>query len=351
MRSVLALAFLLVLGLDPADARGEGITVLLVGDTGGFDDHGFNASALEGARRAAAQRDVTLVTVTAGDPGYGPNELFGRMEAAIHRVEPDVVIFVGFTFGDILPRLAGRHPGRLFAIVDVPDFWGAPNVRGIVFAVDEVSLAAGYLAAGMAAILDPGGAAVQQFGGFPIPPVAEFMVGFASGLALYNEEHPPGAALLEEPRYTCGFGPLDGVGPTLAGLGGGADVIFPVAGAAVFGAIDTVLADERGAALIGVDVDPTLLPFLSDDAKALFLTSVLKKVDVGVEEAILDAADGRPWDDWQGTLANESVGLAPYGAFEERVPDWLRSEVDALLAGGVDTGWPAPVPDPTACDP
>ena len=54
---------------------------------------------------------------------------------------------------------------------------------GIVFAMDEPSFMAGYLAAGMSKT-----GAVGTFGGINIPPVAVFMDGFVAGVNYYNKQ-------------------------------------------------------------------------------------------------------------------------------------------------------------------
>lgn len=37
-----------------------------------------------------------------------------------------------------------------------------------------------------------------------------------------------------------------------------------------------------------------------------------------------------------GTLENEGVGLAPYGAFEDSIPEELKAEIEAVKAGIID---------------
>ena len=74
------------------------------------------------------------------------------------------------------------------------------------------------------------------------------------------------------------------------------------------------------------------------------LTSVMKNMDVAVENAVTAAYNG----DFQGgvyvgTLENDGVGLAPFHEFESALPAGLTDELAQVQAGLIDgsisTGW------------
>ncbi len=66
----------------------------------------------------------------------------------------------------------------------------------------------------------------------------------------------------------------------------------------------------------------------------LFLTSVNKGIASSVEAAIKQAASGSfAGGNYEGTLANGGVGLAPYHQFDSKIPSSLKSEIDTIKAG------------------
>ena len=119
----------------------------------------------------------------------------------------------------------------------------------------------------------------------------------------------------------------------------GADIIMPVAGPVGLGTAAVV--QERGGMLVGVDTDWTVS---APEYEEIVLTSVLKKMDVAVFEAIRQVVEGTfEGGTYVGTLENDGVGLAPFHTFEDEVPQDLKDELAELqqqvLAGEVWTGW------------
>jgi hypothetical protein len=180
-----------------------------------------------------------------------------------------------------------------------------------------------------------------------------FMVGFEHGVAYYNEQN--GAAVQLLGWQTDPGNPIGGAGvftgsftePNVAApittelFDQGCDIIFPVAGAL---AVTTAqLADEAGRTVIGVDADQTRT---EPDLAGVYLTSVVKRIDVTVFEAIKAIHEGtfEGGENLIGTLENGGVGLAPFHEFEAEVPQQLKDDLAAieqgLIAGTVSTGWP-----------
>jgi basic membrane protein A len=75
---------------------------------------------------------------------------------------------------------------------------------------------------------------------------------------------------------------------------------------------------------------------VADDCD-LFLTSVMKNMDVAVRDVTLEAADDNfEGGLYTGTLENEGVALGPFNEFDDQVPDELKSAVDDLRQQIID---------------
>ncbi|MDP2013581.1 MAG: BMP family ABC transporter substrate-binding protein, partial [Actinomycetota bacterium] len=69
----------------------------------------------------------------------------------------------------------------------------------------------------------------------------------------------------------------------------------------------------------------------------VYLTSVLKNMDVTTFDAIKSVFDGTfKGGTVVGTLANGGVALAPYHDFEASVPTELQDQITALQTGIID---------------
>ena len=69
----------------------------------------------------------------------------------------------------------------------------------------------------------------------------------------------------------------------------------------------------------------------------MLLTSVMKGMDVAVDDAIKDAEDGKFTNElYVGTLENGGVGLAPFHDFDSKVPTGLKAELDELKQQIID---------------
>ncbi|MEM9515466.1 MAG: BMP family ABC transporter substrate-binding protein [Actinomycetota bacterium] len=295
-----------------------------VTDVGGVDDRGFNQLAFEGAQEAEAQFGIEArVLESQSDADYSANIQSFVDEGC------SIIITVGFLLGDATAEFAGNNPDQQFAIVDVAYEEPIANVRTLNFDVADPSFVAGYLAAGMTET-----GTVATYGGINIPPVTVFMDGFVNGVAYYNEQKGTEVVALgwdgTDGTFAGNFENLDD-GERIASsfADEGADIIFPVAGPVGLGSAS--FASEDGTVrIIGVDNDM----FEADPANSsVYLTSVLKKIDVAVFDAIETVVvNGEAGGDYVGTLENEGVGIAPYHDQAGDVPQELQDEVTALTA-------------------
>ena len=311
-----------------------------VTDVGGVDDKGFNQKAYKGVTDAADQLGVeAAVLESQAETDYAPN-----IQAFVDQ-GCNVIVTVGFLLGDATMTAANANPDIPFTIVDYAygeNEDGTPmitnnNVLGQVFNTDEAAFLAGYLAAGTTK-----SGKVGTFGGINIPPVTIFMDGFYYGVQKYNADNGTKVEVLgwdpktQKGLFTENFEKLDD-GRTFAQnlVDEGADIVMPVAGPVGLGS--AALATELGTdklMIIGVDSDQ----YESDTAnQAVYLTSVLKNMDVTTFNAIKAVADGTfAGGVTVGTLANGGVGLAPYHEMDSMVSPELKEQMTALQAGIID---------------
>lgn len=325
----------------PAEASAEaepaaaGLKACQVTDVGGVDDKGFNQKAFKGVQDAAAELGVeAIVLESQAETDYATN-----IQSFIDQ-GCGIIITVGFLLGDATKEAANANPDTPFSIVDFAYAEGDitnNNVLGQVFNTDEAAFLAGYLAAGMTKT-----GKVGTFGGINIPPVTVFMDGFYYGVQKYNADNGTNVEVLgwnpadQKGLFTENFESLDD-GRTFAQnlVDEGADIVMPVAGPVGLGS--AALASELGTdklMIIGVDSDQ----FESDTANAgVYLTSVLKNMDVTTFNAIKAVADGTfEGGVTVGTLENGGVGLAPFHDMDGSVPQELKDQLETIKAGIID---------------
>jgi basic membrane protein A and related proteins len=318
-------------------------TACQVTDTGGVDDRSFNETAYNGLVQAADElgfEPAVLESETEAD--YAAN-----IQAFIDQ-GCDLIVTVGFLLGGATATAATDNPDQNFAIGDY-DFSEAagdpadefPNVAELTFSTDQAAFLAGYVAA---ATTESG--KVGTYGGINIPTVTIFMEGFEAGITYYNEQNSANVELLGwstadgDGLFTGDFeDQAKGRSTTEQLLDQGADIIMPVAGPVGQGTIEAVQAAGGNAKIIWVDTDGCVSV---EDACDLFLTSVMKNMDVAVHDTTVAAAeDNFEAGLYTGTLENGGVGIAPFNEFEESVPQEVKDAVDDLtqqiIAGDIET--------------
>jgi basic membrane protein A len=314
---------------------GAGLKACQVTDVGGVDDKGFNQKAYKGVTDAADQLGVEgIVLESSAETDYAVN-----LQSFIDQ-GCNVIVTVGFLLGDATKEAANANPDIPFTIVDYAYADGditANNVLGQVFNTDEAAFLAGYLAAGTTK-----SGKVGTFGGVNIPPVTIFMDGFYYGVQKYNADNGTNVEVLgwdpaaQSGLFTENFESLDD-GRTFAQnlVDEGADIVMPVAGPVGLGS--AALASELGTdklMIIGVDSDQ----FESDTANSgVYLTSVLKQMDVTTFNAIQAVVDGTfVGGVTVGTLENGGVSIAPFHDMDAAVSADLKAQLDTIKAGIID---------------
>jgi basic membrane protein A len=332
---------------DDSGGGGGDFTACQVTDTGGVDDRSFNQTAFKGLEDAAEELDFEpdyLESQTEAD--FAPN-----IQAFLDQ-GCNLIVTVGFLLGDATADAAEANPDQLFAIVD-NDLFDAEaeadrnfdNVAELTFSTDQAAFLAGYVAA---AVSETG--TVGTYGGINLPTVNIFMKGFELGIEQYNTDNDADVALIgwsnaeNDGLFTGDFeDESKGRANTETLIDQGADVIMPVAGPVGLGSIAAVEARGEGTKLIWVDTDGCVSVADSCD---MFLTSVMKNMDVAVHDTALAAADDSfEGGTYLGTLENDGVGIAPFNEFEDEVPQEVKDRIEELreeiIAGEIETSPPA----------
>jgi basic membrane protein A len=319
-----------------------------VTDTGGVDDKSFNQTAYKGLQDAADELGFEpKVLESQSEADFAPN-----IDAFLGQ-DCGIIITVGFLLGNATADAAEANPDQKFAIVDNDLFdteteqdRNFDNVAELVFSTDQAAFLAGYLAAGMTET-----GTIGTYGGINLPTVNIFMKGFELGMDKYNEDNGTSVKLAGwsnasgEGLFTGDFeDQAKGRSTTEALLDQGADIIMPVAGPVGLGSIEAIRArPDSNAKLIWVDTDGCVSV---EDGCDLFLTSVMKNMDVAVKDVTLAASDGSfEGGTNQGTLENDGVGIAPFHDFDSQVPQELKDKLDELkqqiIDGTIETSPPS----------
>jgi len=225
---------------------------------------------------------------------------------------------------DALKTVAAQFPNTHFAITDdfvsaeSGDFKGADvrNIEGLTYATQQNSYLIGCMAA-MVTKAAKGKQVIGVVGGIKIPPVDIFLAGYEAGA----KKCVKGTTVLK--GYSQDFVKQDLCKNVAENqIAAGAHVVFAVAGLCGLGALSA--AKDHGIWGVGVDRDQSFLG-------TYILTSAVKRVDVGVFNAIRTAKAGK----YKGgsnavfNLKNKGVAL---GKISPKLKGKLRAQILARVA-------------------
>jgi basic membrane protein A len=301
----------------------------MVSDSGGFNDKSFNQTSHDGLEKAKTDLGIQTGEVESNSP----SEFADNIDALVKQ-DCNIITTVGFLLGDATLAAAKQNPKIDFDIVDFAYDKPPKNLKGLVFNTQEPSFLAGYLAAGTSE-----SGILGTFGGAQIPSVTAFMDGFQMGMEKYNEDNDTDVQLIgwdketQKGTFTNDFeSKTKGQSAASEMITQGADIIFPVAGPAGLGALQAV--QDASAKAIWVDTDGCVSAAEYCD---VLLTSVMKGMEVAVEEGIKASLDGTFSSElYVGTLENGGVSLAPYHEQESAVPAELDSKIKELQQQIID---------------
>ena len=266
----------------------------LVFDVGGRGDKSFNDAAYIGLMRAERELDVEVRYL---EPASTEDREAALRLFAAQKL--DLVIGVGFIFSSDVDAVARSYPKIHFACVDyAPNGPMPPNVLGLAFHEEEGSFLIGA-AAGLLSRTH----VVGFVGGMTIPLIRKFEAGYTAGVAATCPSctvQATYAGATPDAFKDPAKGKLLAIGEAAAG----ADVIFHASGSTGHGVFEG--AKEMHVRAIGVDADQ------HDDMPGVVVTSMIKRVDVAVFDAIEDVIAGR----FHGGM--RALGLADHGV------DWVH---------------------------
>ena len=291
----------------------------LVLDIGGLGDQGFNDSANAGMK--AAEKDLGVkgkYLESSSGTDYAPN----LTQLADNGSNP--IIGIGFLMAEDITNISQQYPDIQFAIVDA--VVETDNTISLVFREQEGSYLAGVVAGLMTQedtdYTSSDEKVVGFLGGQQGPLIQKFQAGYEAGVKsvcsdckVISQYAGADASAFNDPAK--------GKEISQQQIQKGADVIYHASGNTGRGLFEAAKEDKIFA--IGVDMDQAKL--FKD---APILTSVIKRVDVAVEETIKGVAKG---DKPKGEIVDRGlkengISLAPYGRFDKDVPQKVKDAVD-----------------------
>ena len=281
-----------------ATAMAADIKPAIIYDLGGKFDKSFNEAAYGGAEKFKTETGIDYRDFEIANDA--------QREQALRRFAKDgnnPIVMAGFSWGAALEKIAPEYPDTNFAIIDM--VVDAPNVRSVVYKEQEGS----YLVGVMAAKASETGT-VSFIGGMDIPLIRKFSCGYKGGVMATN----PDAKVLEAMTGTTPDAwndPVKGGEITKSQIDQGSDVVYAAAGGTGIGVLQT--AADAGKLGIGVDSNQNGLQ------PGHVLTSMVKRVDVAVYNAFMDAKND-----------TFSYGFSSLGLAEDGV-DYAMDENNAPL--------------------
>ena len=301
------------------------LSVGIAYDIGGIGDKSFNDAANRGLQAAIDEGLVCEENTDFLEPdatGSNRDENVIALADAGH----NLVIAVGFAFSPGINENAGDYNGVQFAIIDGYATCGTAcgltndgltNVTDLTFKEQEGSFLVGAAAAIQAGKLSCD--TVGFLGGQTGPLIEKFQAGYEAGVAAID----PSIEVLVQyigDDVTAFNDAVKGEALSSDMYDSGACIIYHAAGASGAGLFTAAVTSDKLA--IGVDSDQYLL--VSAEQQPHVMTSMLKRVDTAVHDAIEKAGEG-----------NLEVGGQVFGLAEDGV-DYSQSNT-ALMTDDIIT--------------
>ena len=288
-------------------------------DVGGIGDKSFNDAANRGLQSAIDEGLVCKDNTDSLEPdatGSNRDDNVVALAEAGHKL----VVAVGFAFSPGINENAGDYPDTQFAIIDGYATCGTAcgltndnltNVTDLTFKEQEGSFLVGAAAAIKAG--EESCKTVGFLGGQTGPLIEKFQAGYQAGVAQID----PSIKVLVEyigDDVTAFNDAVKGEALSTKMYDDGACIIYHAAGASGAGLFNAAVSADKLA--IGVDSDQYLL--VSAEQQPLILTSMLKRVDTAVHDAIQQVGEGSL------AAGNTVFGMAEGGV------DYSKSNTDLM---------------------
>ncbi len=299
-------------GKDDNQGNDEKLRVTLVVPSG-FGDKSFNDSAKAGVDKLEADFGIELKTIQCKNESF-KQHLMDAADSA------DIVVCVGWEFVDI-DEVAPEYPDVKFIWVDNESAKPHDNLLNIIYAQNEGSFLAGYIAAKMSTT-----GTIGAVGGMDSPTINDFFVGYKQGAEYAKKD-------IKFIKNYAGDFENPALGKELAQALNGqkADVIFQVAGNTGSGVFEA--AQENSFYAIGVDQDQKITAPSFDD---VIICSMLKEVGSSIYDVIAKYINDGTFDGgttWVADMANGYISIV-YGDKNstQQVSDEIKAEVEAIKA-------------------
>jgi basic membrane protein A len=268
------------------------ITVGMAFDIGGLGDKSFNDAADAGLQQAIADGLVCRENSESNEANSTGSDRDQNVQA-LADAGFDLVIGVGFAFSPGINTIAPDYPDTNFMIVDgfatcgtacglTNDAEAIPNVADYTFKEHE-----GSFLVGAAAAMKCGCDTIGFLGGQTGPLIEKFQAGYEAGAQAVN----PNINVLVEyigDDTTAFNDPVRGEELSTSMYDDGAEIIYHAAGASGAGLFNASVEAQKLS--IGVDSDQYLTA--SPEQQPLIFTSMLKRVDTAVYNAIQAVGEG-----------------------------------------------------------
>ena len=305
---------------------GSDLSVGLLFDITGRGDRSFNDAAAAGLDQATAELGITGNESTPTGDGDRAERLQGLLDQG-----NELIIGVGFLWGDAITAGAEANPDTNFAIID--SVIELDNVASLVFAEQE-----GSFLVGAAAALKSQTGTVGFIGGVENDLIKRFEAGFAAGAEAVNPDIEILASYITQPPDFSGFNdPARGKEIAAGMYEAGADIVYSAAGGSGLGAFEAAREAGEPGDVWAIGVDSDQYELVGEDLQPYLLTSMLKKVDVAVFETISETAGAG----FSGGVkvfdaASGGVGYSTSGGFIDDIVDQLDAFAEQIASGEIE---------------
>ncbi|MDP4506550.1 BMP family lipoprotein [Nonomuraea turcica] len=310
-------------GAASSEAPKSALKVGLAFDIGGRGDKSFNDAAYAGLEKAKTELQAEIKELSPAADGSNRGDLLRQLADAGY----NPIIGVGFAYGEDIKKAAEEYPDIQFAVVDSAS--NAANVTGLLFAEEQGS----YLA-GVAAATKSESGHLGFVGGVENDLIKKFEAGFVAGAKSVKSDIKIDIKYLTPDGDFSGFkAPDKGKVAADKMYQDGADIVYHASGDSGLGVFQAAAAAKKKA--IGVDSDQRQT-VKEADLQPVIMTSMLKRVDVGVFEFIKAFQGGAKG----GTnviydLKVDGVGLATTGGEIDDIKDKLDAAKQDIVDGKI----------------
>lgn len=249
---------------------------------GPLGDKGFNDMQYDGLLEAKNHFNIDIAFRSPPSSGDSEKKLFDFMNTLIKEEKCELLFSAGYRMLTPVRQLAKQYPQVMFAHLDSDGSGSNPsNLVTATFAQEEGSFVVGYLASLLSVRKKVG-----FIGGVDVPVIKAFENGFRQGVRYGAKEMGVAIRYVSKLPDYSGFSNPEKAKEIAEKLyENETDIIYAVAGESGLGVIEA--AKEGRLYVIGVDSDQDYL------AKGYVLTSMMKRVDVAVQDIVRRFTEGK----------------------------------------------------------